>query len=386
MRTSVTSYFEFNTLTAANFAAPYLPGRVIDSREVGDGNLNRVFRVEAEHGSVVVKQALPYLKVAGGDWPLTRDRAKIERWALDEHGRLVRGMVPEVVHFDEDLSAIVLEDLREFRSWRDLLVSATPTPGVAAQIGRYCASVLLGTSHVVQSSAERKALRSRFGYSELCLVTEELVFTAPYTDAASNRFDPEIEPEAVALREDGALKAAVAELRYAFRTRDEALIHGDLHSGSVMVGPTVARVIDLEFAFFGPIGFDLGLLTANLALSAIAHGARGDRQFAHEVAGYAREFWDAFVDECRLMWQPTEPWFHRFMSGVLVDAARFAGLEMIRRVVGLAHVADIDSLEQPARLIAQRAAITGGRALVVGHSVTDFDELWLRATLGADLP
>jgi 5-methylthioribose kinase len=376
----MTPYYEFDVESAAQFAAPFLNGPVVGASEVGDGNLNRVFRVGSERSSVVVKQALPYLKVAGADWPLTRNRALIERGALDEHGKLVPGQVPAVVHFDETLSAIVLEDLRDYESWRDLLIAGIPTPGVAARLGHYSAAVLLGTSHVIQPSDQRRQMRSRFGYSELCLVTEELVFTAPYTASESNRYDQDVAPIALSLQRDKALRTAAAELRYAFRTRDEALIHGDLHTGSVLVGAEDSRVIDLEFAFFGPIGFDLGLMVGNLALSAIAHAAAGHLEYSRLVATYATEFWQSFTDECRRIWKPSEPWYHRFLAGVLADSAQFAGLEMIRRIVGLAHVRDIDSLPQPYRLHAQRAAVEGGRALALGPPCASFDELWNRAT------
>ena len=49
----------------------------LHAREVGDGNLNQVFIVQSRspdgtpNGSVVLKQALPYLRVAGESWPLT---------------------------------------------------------------------------------------------------------------------------------------------------------------------------------------------------------------------------------------------------------------------------------------------------------------------------
>jgi 5-methylthioribose kinase len=376
----VPGYYEFDVETAASFAAPYLDGPVLGATEVGDGNLNRVFRVGSAQSSVVVKQALPYLKVAGTDWPLTRNRAGIERSALNEHSRLVPGHLPAVVHFDEALSAIVLEDLQGYQSWRELLIAGIPTPGVAARLGRYSAGVLLGTSHVIQPSEERRQMRSRFGYSELCLVTEELVFTAPFTDSVSNRYDQELADMAMALRHDKALRTAAAELRYVFRTRDEALIHGDLHTGSVLVGPQDSRVIDLEFAFFGPIGFDLGLMLANLALSAIAHSAQGNREYADLVGTYAAEFWHSFTEESRRIWKPNEPWFHRFIAGILADAGQFAGLEMIRRIVGMAHVSDIDSLHPPTRLRAQQLALDGGRSLAVGAPCTSLDELWHRAT------
>ena len=42
----------------------------------------------------------------------------------------------------------------------------------------------------------------------------------------------------------------------------EALIHGDLHTGSIMVTESETRVIDPEFAFYGPMGFDVGAVSA----------------------------------------------------------------------------------------------------------------------------
>jgi len=54
-------------------------------------------------------------------------------------------------------------------------------------------------------------------------------------------------------------------------------------------------------------------------------------------------------------------------------------MEMIRRIVGLAHAKDIDSLEQPVRAAAQSCAIAGGRALMLGGPVHTFDDLWERA-------
>src|SRR3954470_17129538 len=39
-------------------------------REVGDGNLNLVFIVEGAKAGVVVKQALPYVRLVGESWPL----------------------------------------------------------------------------------------------------------------------------------------------------------------------------------------------------------------------------------------------------------------------------------------------------------------------------
>ncbi len=55
----------------------YMPDAVqrvvmaVQVREVGDGNINYVYIVEGPSGGVVVKQGLPYIRIAH-DWPLTQ--------------------------------------------------------------------------------------------------------------------------------------------------------------------------------------------------------------------------------------------------------------------------------------------------------------------------
>ena len=63
-------------------------------QQVGDGNLNLVFIVEGPGETVVVKQALPYVRCVGESWPLTLDRAFYEHAALVEEHTCVVGWWP----------------------------------------------------------------------------------------------------------------------------------------------------------------------------------------------------------------------------------------------------------------------------------------------------
>ena len=48
-------------------------------REVGDGNLNLVFIVKGPKGGLVVKQALPYVRMVGESWGISWREAEAER-------------------------------------------------------------------------------------------------------------------------------------------------------------------------------------------------------------------------------------------------------------------------------------------------------------------
>ena len=132
------------------------------------------------------------------------------------------------------------------------------------------------------SDEYRKKVSFYSDNSPMCELTEQVIFTDPYGDAFHNRHNsPHLDAEVAELRRDAGAKIAISELKHKFCTHAQALLHGDLHTGSVMVTDTTVSVIDPEFAFYGPMGFDLGAFLSNILLAFFAsdgHEARpGDR-------------------------------------------------------------------------------------------------------------
>ena len=80
-----------------------------------------------------------------------------------------------------------------------------------------------------------------------------------------------------------------------FMERAQALLHGDLHTGSLLVTPEATHVIDAEFAFYGPIAFDVGKFIGNLFIAFFASDGHatnaeprsGDRRVCPSVSGAA---------------------------------------------------------------------------------------------------
>lgn len=381
---------EYQILDTAT-VVDYLRGRSLDKsridltqvarvEEIGDGNLNLVFRVMDRGGrSVIVKQALPYVRLVGEDWPMTPERSIFEMRSLALHGQACPGHVVAVLDEDPDQFTFVMEDLRDSVVWRKQLISGMVEPEFAKQMGRYVAAIALETSFL---GLERKVLehqRAQFHDPDLCEITEDLVFTEPIFDIGRNYVTDGNLQDYQDFREDPNVLRLNAAAKWAFVSKSEALIHGDLHTGSVFVTQheqdsgvdPVAKAFDSEFAFYGPIGFDLGALIANYVISAARSYALGEPELVHAKLGLISATLDTFVDELTSQWtrKVDDPLFKQptvrdeLIASWCLDAWRFAACKMSRRVVGVARTADIESLPSYQRELANRMVLGVAREI-----------------------
>lgn len=366
-------------------------------REIGDGNMNQVFDLAGPAGGIIVKQSLPYIRSVGISWPFPIERIDFEREALGVQARAAPGRVPEVYHYDPVRAFIVMERLSPHIILRKGLLRGIRYPLLAEQLGDFLARSLFFTSDLALTTPEKKRLMARFaGNAELCATTEEVIFTGPYWQAPLNRWtSPQLDAAVAALRADEEAVIAAAELKLVFRTATEAMIHGDLHTGSVMVSEGDTRVIDAEWAFFGPMGFDLGAVVGNLLMayfSQPAHATAEDDRMAYRawILELIEQVWKRFETGFLDLWRshrsellpPTLPadspaaerLYRRRMSAVLADTVGFAGAKMIRRLMGISHVEDFEAIASPeTRAHCEAAALAFARELMVRRA--DFDTI-----------
>lgn len=372
-------------------------------REVGDGNLNLVFIVTGEKGAVIVKQALPYVRLVGESWPLPLKRSFFEYHALTRQAQRDPGMVPEVFFFDETQAIIVMEFLTPHVILRRALIDGRTIPGVGRDLGLFVARTLFRGSDLSMVTRDKKADVALFCDNvELCDITENLVFSDPYFEATLNRHTtPQLDPLVAELRSDRDLKVEAQRLKHIFSAKAETLCHGDLHTGSVMVTENETRVIDPEFAFYGPISFDVGMLIANFWMSYFSQAghetAPGDRD---EMRLYLLEtietLWNTFRSEFAHLWRTErrgilyqaslfedrqDPLAAEQALNIVIDEIwsemlGFAGIEIHRRILGLAHNADFETIADPERRAScESKALKLGRHLAVNrqriHSLLD---------------
>lgn len=138
-------------------------------------------------------------------------------------------------------------------------------------------------------------------------------------------------------------------------------------------------MIDPEFAFFGPIGFDLGSFIGNLLINYCAQTGRMSDETARQTmqqhlletlnittSGFVQQFTELAAQHCQDISFADATYQQAFLQQVLQDAIGYSGCELIRRTIGLAHTSDIDTIsDEKARLAVQQRTLVLGQALIL---------------------
>jgi 5-methylthioribose kinase len=139
-----------------------------------------------------------------------------------------------------------------------------------------------------------------------------------------------------------------------------------------MLTETDTRVIDPEFAFMGPMGFDTGAVIANFLLSYFSQDGHEERAGARDayrdwILTTTEEIWVQFRRKFLSLWAehpsgdayPAELFQgplgaarlaaerNAYMDRLWRDTLGFAAAKMIRRILGLAHNIDLEWIKEP---------------------------------------
>jgi 5-methylthioribose kinase len=379
------TYFLMKPADVAEYAKEKLdvfpPNADLDCVEIGDGNINYIFKVwdKNDSQSVIIKQAGPTARISDA-FVLSTDRTRIEAEILILENKLAPGLVPLVYKYDAVMNCCSMEDLSDHEIMRFALMKHQKFPRFADDITTFMVNTLLLTTDVVLEHKHKKELARSYVNPELCEITEDLVYTEPFNDynKRNNVFPPNLEWVSQNLYGDQDLLLEVAKLKFEFLTHAQSLIHGDLHTGSIFIKPDSTKVIDPEFAFYGPIGYDTGNVIANLIFAwANGDATISDKNEYTDYVGWVEnlivEVIDLFIEKWNVAWKEnvTEilakvPGFQEwYLDTVLADTAAVTGLELCRRIVGLAQVKDITTIpDQEKRLRAERICLTAAKRFI----------------------
>lgn len=358
------TYFLMNADDAIEYAKVKVPQKQWDvgsmtCKEIGDGNLNYVFKVtDAKGNSVIIKQAGRIARISE-DMKLDPDRNRIESEILELQGKLAAGYVPEIYFYDTVMSACGMQDLSDHAIMRTAMLEHKIYPKFSEQISTFMAQVLMGTTDIVMDHQEKKALQRKFINPELCDISEALVYTEPYNDELHRNhvFPPIADFVKEKLYDDEELHCEVAKLKMDFMTRAQSLIHGDLHTGSIFINEETTMVFDPEFCFYGPMGYDIGNVIANMIFAWVNGDAYGEKEFCAWVESVIVDVINLTMEKLKAYYEEhvtdtlckNKAYERYYLDTILADTAAVTGLELNRRIVGMANVKDITTIEDEAK-------------------------------------
>lgn len=386
MTTFTDRYFTMTETEAIEYAKTlsiFPEDSTITCEEIGDGNLNYVFRLvdPQTSQSVIIKQAGPVARISD-EFKVSPDRNRIEHDILKIQGELVPEYVPEVYHYDPVMNCTVMEDLSDYTILRKAFLHKQTFPLLSDHLSTFLVQTLLLTSDLVLNHKDKKEQVKAFINPELCEITEDLVYTEPFYDCPRNEVFSETLPY---VQEefwgDEQLALETAKLKFQFLTKAQSLIHGDFHTGSIFVTENQTKVIDAEFAFYGPAGYDVGNIIANLIFAYVNGEQTIDDPVEREsytsyvlttireiIDQFKEKFTYAFYDQVTERVAEYPGFLEYYLEELLTDTAGVIGLELARRVIGLAPVEDLTSITNPTkRAAAEIACLKAAKVFILNR-------------------
>ena len=289
----------------------------------GEGNMNYTLRVRTASRSLIVKQARAYVeKYPSIAAPAERAVMEGNFYREIAQNPELRSYMPELLGIDGEENLLVLEDLGEAS---DFLTCYQP----GQQLDPQDAAALISYLSVLHNQFLTNQPNPAFSNHAMRALNHEHIFVYPFLVENGVDLDA-VQPglQALAMRyKKPALTDMARQLgqRYlADQTgRPVTLLHGDYYPGSWLKTSSGVKVIDPEFCFYGPAEFDLGVMLAHL------HMAQQPDSIRQQVlAGYVRH--NGFDDHL---------------------LRQFTGIEIARRLIGLAQLPLSLSLEEKSRLM-----------------------------------
>lgn len=306
---------------AATRLGLFEPGEnLLQIERAGEGNMNLVLRIVTDRRRFILKQSRPwvekYPQIAA---PADRLLAEVDFYERVEPYDELAAAMPKLLCADASQRLMALEDLGEASDYSELYetrdLDAFPLQDAVSWLAKLHAVVLEPPTDSI-------------GNLDLRELNHAHIFDIPFHTPSAIPLDSiceGLDAAAIEFREDHSLQAVAEQLGETYLGRGTTLLHGDFYPGSWLRTDSGLRVIDPEFCFAGPPEFDLGILAAHRIL---VGGDQGSCELVHDTY---REAGGASIDE-----------------GLL---KKFAGIELIRRLIGVAQLPLRATLAQRTRML-----------------------------------
>ncbi len=294
---------------------------VIALEKPGEGNMNFVLRATTNQRSFILKQARPWVeKFPQIDAPVERVAVEAQFFQTLQNVDSINPYIPKCLGFDANNFMLATEDLGKgadysFLYQKDNLLTDADIDGLTQYL----------------SALHRVTIPTDFPTNlAMRQLNHEHIFNFPYL--AENGFNLDdvqagLQAAAMPYKRNVALKAKIKACGAIYLAQGKHLLHGDFYPGSWLKVKDGLKVIDPEFGFVGPAEFDLGVLFAHLLM--------------------AEQSSAVFKTVAEKYQQPIG-----FQEGLF---SQFVGIEILRRLIGIAQLPLSLDLTAKKRLMEQAA-------------------------------
>ena len=300
--------------------------QVIGTEKPGEGNMNFVLRVRTKKGSFIVKQARPWVeKYPQLEAPIERIHTESQFYTLVQTNDTLKEFTPLLLATDLDNFLIKVEDLGHGADFSYVYQKGQGFEQAELE------SLLTFLQTLHQSDFSR-ASSSYPKNQALKALNHTHIFDFPYR--ADNGMDLDaiqagLYDLAAPIYADKALVATIAKLGERYLGEGQHLIHGDYYPGSWLKVDGQVKVIDPEFSYFGLAEFDLSVFLAHMKMA----------QSAPSAINWVKENYE----------RPTG------FDEQLLD--QFTGIEILRRLIGIAQLPLALSFEEKQDLVQEAISL-----------------------------
>lgn len=308
-----------NYLRAKNWL--HTTEKVIKVEKPGEGNMNFTLRVYTSAcKTFIIKQSRAYVEKYPSI-PAPTNRAIIEGKFYDftQKNKLLNSFMPTLLGIDEQNNIIITQDLGTANDFTNLyqpniFISSTETLAITDYLSELHQSFYSEIPNLIFANREMRALN------------HEHIFVYPFLEENGfnlNNILEGLQEEALIYKNDVDLKEKIKALGEIYLADGHYLLHGDYYFGSFLRTNDGVKIIDPEFCFYGYAEFDLGVLIAHLKMSE-----------------QSQESIDLAISNYKKVGDFNEKLF-----------LQFVGIEIMRRIIGLAQLPITLSLQQRIELL-----------------------------------
>lgn len=286
----------------------------------GAGNMNFTLRYRTEHYSRIIKQSRSYVEKYP-QVPAPSDRAlrEAEFYNLVQTDATIQSVTPNLLGVDKEAHILLMEDLGQGQDYTSLYQK-----GENLQTTEWIQLI----DFLIELHQNFTITTTSYGITnrEMRQLNHEHIFRYPFIEENGLDLDQitaGLADIASVYRKDKVLVSKIEHLGEIYLSDGDVLLHGDFFPGSWFKTPKGIYIIDPEFCYFGDPSFEMGVFIAHLYFS-----EHSEDMITQALRRYGQQI-KINEDRCYA----------------------FAGVEIMRRLLGLAQLPLVMTLEEKSVLL-----------------------------------